>query len=314
MLVSEFFGYVAGFLIGLVMGLIGGGGSLLLPVFLYLFGESVDFASAYTLFLVGITAAIGVWLRRGRNEIDVGTGLTLAIPVLAGTLIARISIHQIPDVLFELGQFPVTKRLLVISIFTAVLLLSFASMRGWIGRRLKPNPQFRHHNPGGYFGVLIGSGLLIGLMSGYVGAGGGVLIVPLLVTVMGMPMKTVIGTSLAIMAFKSLLGFGGDLYQNWQGINWMLLFGFSIVMMFGILCGSLAARRIDGRHLREGFAWFILAMAVFMIVKETFFLSDVLGEGHRWRSGGSPVVVQPAAAAETTLISAPPTPCSDHPI
>ncbi len=266
----EIVGHIIGLLLGVVMGLIGGGGSLLLPVFLYLFGVDVELASAYTLVLVGITAALGVSLRLGRNEIDFQTGLVLAIPILIGTIFARWSIHIIPDNVFDIGGVTITKRMLVLGAFAIVLCFSFASMKGLIAKNLKPRLNFRQENPTGYYSTMISCGLFIGVLSGYVGAGGGVMIVPLLVVFLGMPMKTVVGTSLAIMAFKSL-GFSGDVYQDGARIDWALLASFSVAMFTGIFLGSLVARRVHAKHLRGGFAWFILAMAIFIVVKEVLF-------------------------------------------
>lgn len=271
-IIGQVAGYLVGLLIGIVMGLIGGGGSILLPVFVYLFDIPVVMATAYTLVLVGVTAAVGVWFRRGRGEIDMWTAATLGLPVLAGTLLVRAwLIHVIPDTLMTIGDFKITKQLIVFSIFSLILMLSFASMKGLIGRRLKPRPNFRSESPTAYFVILIASGLFIGVLSGFVGAGGGVMIVPLLVIVMGIPMKTVVGTSLAIMAFKSTLGFIGDIYQNGTQIDWKFLIGFGIVMTLGIFAGSLLSRQISSKMLKNGFAWFILTMAVFIILKESLF-------------------------------------------
>ena len=267
----EFIGYFIGFLVGVIMGLIGGGGSLLLPVFVYLFQEEVEISTAYTLILVGLTACLGIFLRRGRNEVDFGVAITLAIPVLIGTFIARGLIYQIPDVLFDLGGIQVTKRLLIFSVFSFILLLSFASIVGLIGKNLKPRPEMRIQNPKSYFSILIGAGLFIGILSGLVGAGGGVMIVPLLVVIFGIPIKTVVGTSLAIMAFKSTIGFAGDIVQNSANIDFGFIALFASVMFAGIILGSLGSRKVTSNALKLGFGWFIFAMAIFFLFKEVVF-------------------------------------------
>ena len=116
--------------------------------------------------------------------------------------------------------------------------------------------------------TLILSGLFIGVLTAFIGAGGGVMIVPLLVVVMGSPMRTVVGTSLAIMAGKSTLGFSGDIFRIGDKLEWRFLASFAFVMIIGILIGTYASRRTSSENLRQAFAWFVLAMAVFIFTKE----------------------------------------------
>ena len=277
------FGYSIGFFIGVVMGLIGGGGSLLLPTFVYLFAKDSTLATVYTLVLVGVTALIGVLPRIKRNKVDFPTAITLGIPILLGTLLVRGWLtHEIPDfvvgangqdteipyVLFKLIGFEVTKRKLLLLVFAAVLLASFASMIGLIGRDMKAQPNLREENPKFYYSMLIGAGLFIGVLSAFIGAGGGVMIVPLLVIVMGLPMKTVVGTSLAIMAGKSILGFLGDVWKIGDRIEWDFLAGFAVVMIVGIMAGTYLTKYVPSEKLKTAFAWFILAMAIFIFWNE----------------------------------------------
>ena len=277
----EIIGYLIGFFIGMVMGLIGGGGSLLLPTLIYLFDIESTLATAYTLVLVGVTALIGVLPRIKSKRVDFPTAITLGIPILLGTLLVRGWLtHELDDfeigpegkpiplVLFELLEFEFTKRKLVLLVFASVLIASFASMIGLIGRNMKARPKLRQESPVFYFSMLIGAGLFIGVLSAFIGAGGGVMIVPLLVIVMGLPMKTVVGTSLAIMAGKSILGFSGDVFQIGQKIQWDFLGAFAFVMIGGILVGTYCSKFVSSAKLKTGFAWFILAMAIFIFYKE----------------------------------------------
>lgn len=279
-------GYLIGFLVGVVMGLIGGGGSLLLPTLVYLLEKESTLATAYTLVLVGVTALVGVLPRIRDGLIDFPTAITLGVPILIGTLIVRAWLtHLIPDfqfdaagnetelpfVLFQLGGYDVTKRMLILVVFAIVLLFSFASMIGWIGNNMEPRPEYKTENPRGYYTTLIGAGLFIGILSAFIGAGGGVMIVPLLVIVMGLPMKTVVGTSLAIMAGKSTIGFIGDVYKIGDKIEWSFLTGFAGIMIAGIIVGSYCSRFVSGQKLKIGFAWFILALSIFILIRELFF-------------------------------------------
>ena len=277
----EIIGYLIGFFIGVVMGLIGGGGALLLPTLIYLFGTESTLATAYTLVLVGVTALIGVLPRIKSKKVDFPTAITLGIPILLGTLLVRGWLtHQIADfeldangepvpyVLFKLLGFEFTKRKLILLVFATVVVASFASMIGLIGRNMKARPNLRQESPRFYYSMLIGAGLLIGVLSAFIGAGGGVMIVPLLVIVMGLPMKTVVGTSLAIMAGKSILGFGGDVLMIGEKIQWSFLGVFAFVMIAGILLGTYCSKFVPNAKLKTGFAWFILAMAIFIFFKE----------------------------------------------
>ena len=279
----EIIGYTIGFFIGVVMGLIGGGGSLLLPTLIYLFDKESTLATAYTLVLVGVTALIGVLPRIKYKKVDFQTAIMLGIPILLGTLLVRGWLtHLIPDfklgadgeatrisyVLFSVLAFEVTKPKLTLLVFAAVLLASFASMIGLIGRNMKARPNVRQESPRFYYTMLIGAGFFIGVLSAFIGAGGGVMIVPLLVIVMGLPMKTVVGTSLAIMAGKSIIGFTGDVLKIGQKIEWDFLGRFAFVMIAGILLGTYCSKFVPNAKLKTGFAWFILAMAIFIFFKE----------------------------------------------
>lgn len=264
--------YCISLMIGLIMGLIGGGGALLLPTFVYLLKKDETIGSAYTLLLVGVTAAFGAAPRIKNKQVDFPTVFNLGIPILVGTLIVRNGIHYLPDVFFSIGSFDVSKRLFVLLLFATILLLSFASMLGLIGKNLKPRPDFRAENPFGYYSLLIGGGLAIGVISAFIGAGGGVMIVPLLVVVMGFDMRTVIGCSLTIMALKSPISFFlADAVHLRDQIEWGFLAIFAFIMITGVVVGTALSRRIDGEKLKSGFAWLILLMAVFIFAKEIGF-------------------------------------------
>ena len=160
--------------------------------------------------------------------------------------------------------------MLVLLVFATVLLFSFATMVGLIGKNMKPRPDFRKESPMAYYSILIAAGLFIGILSAFIGAGGGVMIVPLLVIVMGLEMKTVVGTSLAIMAGKSTLGFIGDIYQNAENIEWDFLGAFTLVMVAGIILGTYIVRYFSNARLKVVFAWFLLALSIFIFTYEIF--------------------------------------------
>jgi uncharacterized membrane protein YfcA len=263
--------FLIGLVIGIALGMTGGGGSLLLPTFTYLFGFPVQVATGYTLILTGAAATVGVISRVRKGTIDYATGITLALPVLAGTLMVRGWLFAIvPPVLLEVGDLQLSKRTFVMLIFAAIVLLSWATMIGLIGNRLTPNPNLRSQQPARYFAILIGCGFVIGILSAFIGAGGGVMLVPLMVIVMGLPMRTVVGTTLLIVAVKSTIGFAGDLWSQAAAIDVWFLVQFFAVMVVGVLVGSSVSSRIPPSVLKRGFAWFLLFIAAFVMVKEMF--------------------------------------------
>lgn len=267
--IFEGLGYLVGVFIGVVLGMTGGGGSLLLPTFTYIFKLPVAVATAYTLILTGATAAIGVVPRIGQKEVDYATAISLAVPVLIGTLLVRGWLFaQVPEVLFTIGSYELGKRTFVMLIFAGIVLLSWATMIGLIGRNLKPNPNLRTEQPVRYFSILSLCGLAIGILTAFIGAGGGVMLVPLMVIVMGLEMRTVVGTTLLIVAIKSTIGFAGDLWTQAAAISPLFLASFLAAMGVGVVLGSKAANRVSPDTLKIGFAWFLLFIAVFVIMKE----------------------------------------------
>jgi len=263
-------GYLVGLCVGIIMGMLGGGGSLLLPALLYLIHLDVKIATAYTTILVGITALAGICVRWNQRVIDWPTVWALGIPVSVGMLMVRLWLfHVIPDECFTVGSLLVTKKMLVLCLFSGLLFLSFATMVGLIGKNFKTRSDLRHENPNAYYALLLICGLFIGIVPGFAGAGGGVLIVPLLVILFGLPMKTVVGTSLSIVAMKSFVGFlGGDVVQMGRELDFGFIFQFSILMIVGVLIGTWLARRLDAEKLKRIFAWFLFGLGLFMVINE----------------------------------------------
>lgn len=265
MLESAVLGYLAAVLMGTTLGLIGGGGSILtVPILVYLFGVHPVFATAYSLFVVGLTGLIGSvgYMRRG--QVDFRAVSIFGIPSLAGVFLTRrFLIPAVPDVIWSTGSVTVDKGLLIMLVFAVVMLLAAWSMiRG--GREVSAPLE------GGtlYRGPIAAlEGLAVGCVTGFVGAGGGFLIVPALVVLLRLPMKRAIGTSLLVIAIKSLVGFTGDLYAS-SDMDWFFLAGFSFLSILGIVVGVSLNHRIPAARLKPIFGWFILVMGSFILVKE----------------------------------------------
>ena len=267
----HYLGYFAAIFIGLALGIMGGGGSILtVPVLVYLIGVSPVLSTAYSLFVVGSTALVGAsgYFRKGL--VSVPTALVfLATSVAAVFLTRKFLLPAIPHELFTVGRLVFTKDLLVLVAFAGLMVAAAASMIR--GRPGDADPgAARPQAPRINYPLVLGIGAVVGLLTGFVGAGGGFLIIPALVLGARLPMKTAVGTSLAIIALNSLIGFTGDLSAG-TPIDWPFLLGFLAFALGGIVLGTYLARFISGARLRPAFGWFTLAMGAFILAKELLF-------------------------------------------
>lgn len=260
----ELFGYVAAAFIGLSLGLIGGGGSILtVPVLVYLFGVDAVTATAYSLFIVGATSLVGAWPKHKEGLVDLKTALAFGAPSIVAVYLTRAwMVPFIPDPVFALGEYELSKRLLLMGLFAMLMVFASLSMI----RDKKPVANAAS-GQGFRWGLILLEGAVVGVLTGLVGAGGGFLIIPALVLFTGLPMKKAVGTSLLIIAAKSLIGFTGDLGQ--LAPNWKLLGVVTAIAIGGILIGNILARQIDGQKLKKGFGWFVLVMGIYILLKES---------------------------------------------
>lgn len=258
-------GYLASFMMGITLGLIGGGGSILtVPIMVYLFSLSPTVATGNSLFVVGVTALIGSLIYTRKGDVDFKTGVFFAVPSVIGVTAARgIVIPKIPETIFHLGAFTLTKEVLIMASFAVLMIAASYSMIKKSGDR-KPMPL----SPSLRLGLIGCEGLVVGLIAGFVGAGGGFLIIPALVLFAGLSMRVAIGTSLTIIAAQSLFGFAGDI---WRGVvvDWGLLARVAALSVVGIAVGSAVAHKIKERQLKMAFGWFVLVMG-FAILAEQF--------------------------------------------
>lgn len=253
-------------LIGISLGLIGGGGSILtVPVLVYAAGISPVMATAYSLFIVGGTSLVGAGNYFTKKLVHIPTAIIFSIPsFIAVYSVRRYVIPLIPDSVFTVGSFIVTKSILIMVAFALIMLFAAISMI-----RAKNDEIDNEDVADVKFNYLLISaeGLLVGALTGFVGAGGGFLIIPALVMFAKLPMRLAIGTSLLIIAIKSLIGFIGDV-QNITGIDWSLLGIFTAVASTGIFIGSFLSKKVEVNSLRKVFGWFVLVMAIYILMKE----------------------------------------------
>ncbi len=261
----EIIGYIASLAIGVALGLIGGGGSILtVPVLVYLFGVNPVTATAYSLFIVGTTSLVGSIPKYKSGEINLKTALIFGIPSIAAVFATRAFIvPAIPTEVFSIGSFIVTKSLLMMILFA--VLMVFASVTMIREKKKTTTVGEQKFN----YPLILLEGAVVGVLTGLVGAGGGFLIIPALVLLSNLPMKQAVGTSLLIIAAKSLIGFTGDLGKI--EMDWTLLLSVTALAIAGIFIGNIMSRKISGESLKKGFGWFVLVMGIYIIIKELFF-------------------------------------------
>ncbi|MGX1639664.1 sulfite exporter TauE/SafE family protein [Sphingobacterium sp. NPDC055431] len=258
----EYLGYFASIGIGISLGLIGGGGSILtVPVLVYLFHIDPLLATSYSLFIVGSTSAVGAIPYFRNNLVDFQTALYFGLPSIITVFLTRLYvIESIPNHLFQVGSFAVSKNMGIMLLF-AVLML-FAALKMIKGNQEEESKKLSRRS----ILPLLFQGSAVGFISGLVGAGGGFLIIPALIIFNQMPMKKAVGTSLLIIAANSLFGFIGKL--DFHLINWTFLLTISGIAIAGILIGSKLSQKIDGKKLKPAFGWFVLLMGIVVIIQE----------------------------------------------
>jgi uncharacterized membrane protein YfcA len=263
------FGLISSVLIGVSLGLIGGGGSILtVPVLVYLFHIDPVLATAYSLFIVGLSSLIGAFPKYRLGQIDLKTAVVFGIPsIIAVFLTRKVLVPAIPAILFEFGGITVSKALAMMLLFAVLMVAAAVSMI----RNKQTEKQAQTDTRVFNYPMILLEGSVVGVLTGLVGAGGGFLIIPALVMLSKLPMKQAVGTSLLIIGAKSLIGFTGDLMENFAQINWTLLLLVTALAIAGIFVGNQLSKKIDGSVLKKGFGWFVLAMGVYIITKELLF-------------------------------------------
>ncbi|MBX2965567.1 MAG: sulfite exporter TauE/SafE family protein [Cyclobacteriaceae bacterium] len=262
----ELLGYAASIIMGLTLGLIGGGGSILtVPILVYLFNVDPVLATAYSLFVVGLTSAVGSVSHFKKGNVDVKTAFVFGVPsVITVYVVRKFVIPAIPDPVFSWGTLPIEKSVFIMALFAVLMLLASVSMIRKPKKQTAQSVEKKYNYP-----LIITEGLIVGSITGLVGAGGGFLIIPALVLLAGLSMKKAVGTSLLIITLKSLLGFTGDIGGTLP-IDYTFMLIFSAFAIVGILVGSYLTRYISNEKLKPAFGWFVLVMGVYILGKELF--------------------------------------------
>ncbi|MDB0034574.1 sulfite exporter TauE/SafE family protein [Alphaproteobacteria bacterium] len=255
-------GLLGAFVMGSVLSLLGAGGSILtMPVLVYLFSIPAVEATSYSLLIVGLTALLGSigYFRQG--TIDIKTAIIFGIPSILGVLLARYYLlPSIPNE-FKLGVF-ITKDFVIMFVFSVLMILAALMM-------MKKNQKRSHTQdiPKNKFFLVVLEGLVVGGVTGFVGAGGGFLIIPALVLLAGLEMKIAVGTSLIIIALKSIIGFGGDLIGGFQ-TDWILVFYIMSATLVGVLVGNFLSQKFTGEQLKKYFGIMVLVIGFYIVTEQ----------------------------------------------
>ncbi|MBL7543164.1 MAG: sulfite exporter TauE/SafE family protein [Bdellovibrionaceae bacterium] len=262
-------GYTASLIMGITLGLVGGGGSILtVPIMVYLFHLSPTMATGHSLFIVGVTALTGSLMYIRKGHVDFNTGFLFAIPSVVGVNISRgLILPKIPETLIHIQGFILTKDILVMIAFATLMLVASYAMI-----KKRDEPKKNEIKPLTRSLLLSSQGLIVGLIAGFVGAGGGFLIIPALVFFARLPMKVAVGTSLLIIATQSLLGFAGDLARGFT-VQWPLLSIVASIAIVGIVAGSSIAHKIQEQKLKIAFGWFVFLMGLTITIEQFYRLS-----------------------------------------
>jgi uncharacterized membrane protein YfcA len=262
-------GYIAAVFIGIVLGMMGGGGSILtVPVLVYLFQLDPITATTYSLFIVGVTSMVGGTRAYVKTLVDFKAVSEFGIPSIFAIFITRhFILPAIPKQLFSIGNINFTRDTLLMIVFALLMLTASAFMILNADEEKEPIQNKTYERNSKLLPLALW-GFFIGIVTGLLGAGGGFLIIPALVLFMKLPMKTAIGTSLVIIAINSTFGFLFSLKQT--PLDWKILLLFTGLAVVGIYVGSLFTEKIPGRTLKKWFGFFVLIMGVYIVIKELF--------------------------------------------
>jgi uncharacterized protein len=264
----EIMGYIAALFIGISLGLIGGGGSILtVPVLVYLFGINPILSTSYSLFVVGSTSLVGAFNNYLKGLVRIKTALLFGLSSITTVFLTRkFFIPLIPEHIATIGDFNITEPIVTMVLFAILMVAASISM---IRNHRQKTGEGAAENKKVNLPKLLMYGVAIGIATGVLGAGGGFLLIPTLVLLVKLPMKEAVGTSLFIIALNSLIGFTGDLGHF--TINWTFLLIITTIAIAGIFVGGLIGKKIAGDKLKKGFGWFVLVMGIYILSKEIFF-------------------------------------------
>ncbi len=260
----EILGYLCAILIGITLGLIGSGGSILtIPVLVYIYHLAPSVATTYSLFIVGAAALVGSLKGFKQKLIQAKIAFYFGFPSIVSIFIMRKWIMRLlPEQFFSIGNWILTKELFIMLVFAILMIIASTSM---IKHQVDNSADKAEMKPP----KLILPGFIIGLLTGFVGVGGGFLIIPSLIFKAKLPMRNAVATSLLIISVNSLIGFLGSV--GIVPIDWIFLFTILAFALVGIFIGSALSYKIKGEKLKPFFGWFVLITGIYILIKELWF-------------------------------------------
>jgi uncharacterized protein len=255
-------GLILSLIIGVVLGLVGGGGTILtVPLVHYFFGETMFMATTYSLFVVAVAAGFGFLQRMRHGHVDFRKGFVFVLPSMLTAFSIRLFVMPLFPITFSLSNFELSRDI-VITVLLIIVMLYTAF------KTLFSKGTFTSGSTS--VGTIMGFGILTGLLSGFIGAGGGFIIVPILLR-MGLEMKKAVGTSMFIIAIQSSVALTGDLFNKEisQGgeFNWPLLLAITAITVGGVIIGGMFQKKVSSKWLRKVFSFVILLVAIGLIIK-----------------------------------------------
>jgi uncharacterized membrane protein YfcA len=264
----EIIGYICAILVGVSLGILGSGGSILtVPIMVYFLHVNAVEATGYSLFVVGITSAIGCATYIRRKLVDLKTAGIFAAPSIVCVFLTRkYLMPAIPNPVFVTSSWVLSKELFIMILFALLMIAVAMKMI-----RKANYPEHTEKEIGGVnYMWLIAIGAVSGILTGILGVGGGFIIIPALVLLAGISVRMSVGTSLLIIAFNSLVGFLGEVMERHEMIDYNFLFTFTVLSVAGIFIGFRAALKRTPAQIKRMFGWFVLVMGVCIFVKEVF--------------------------------------------
>jgi uncharacterized membrane protein YfcA len=263
----EILGYFLAILIGVSLGVIGGGGSILtIPLLVYIFEIDPLVATSYSLFIVGSTSLFGGIPKYTQGLVNVKTALLFGIPSIVSVLLTRTFIlPAIPMNILRIGNFHLTKPLFLMILFASLMIGASLSMikEKNSSKKILKREQTKYKNL-----MIIIEGLMVGMLTGLVGAGGGFLIIPALIMFGRLSMKVAVGTSLMIITANSLIGFLSGLSHYHTLIDWKFLSILTLLAISGIFIGHRISKKWDGDKLKKNFGRIILVLGIGILLNE----------------------------------------------
>jgi uncharacterized protein len=265
----EIAGYIAATLIGVSLGVLGSGGSILtVPIMVYFLNINPIDATGYSLFVVGVTSAAGGITYIQKKLVHFKTALIFAVPSIISVFLTRkYLLTAVPEVLFSTASFTLTQDLLILILFAMLMVIVAIQMISKAEYKEPDATEFQQAN----YAWLIFIGFISGILTGILGVGGGFIIIPALVLFAKVPIRMSVGTSLLIIAFNCLSGFIEEVLEKHSVMNYSFLFLFSVVSLIGIFIGFRISLKLRSEQLKKLFGWFILFMGIAIFVKEVFF-------------------------------------------